>query len=664
MKTNMARLRASIAGLAALALIFPAVVGGRDLRQEEEGEGAGPTTFTIASGPSASAEADFGFATGGAQDVSNFRANIKAGKLPLPTDVTFGGVVKDYFFDTSSPDQAPCQELFCPRFSYALSRPPRISPRAEGDPAVPRDLFLTVGLDSGMTAEQAARKDIDLVVVLDISGSMFSPFDRYYYDPDTGQERELTEDEARVTKMKVAVEAVVGAIEKLRGNDRLGVVLFDDDACVPKGLERLACTDVDRLKREIRRDVAASGGTDISLGYDRGTAELRGCRACSRASLAERERRILLVTDAQPNLGDTSESGLLARIRANAAEGIFTTVIGVGLDFNTELVEALVAVRGANYFSVHTPGAFKERVADRFDLIVNPLVFDLTLAVDPESVSAGWKVLAAYGTGADEEFDEGASDRPLIEIPTLFPSPKTAAGVRGGVILLRVSAPNNDGAAETPLRVTASYEDRSEQRREVTRDVPFPLDRMPDSGELYQSSGARKAVLLARYTDLLRGWLAAEWQRCGAPPATCSADDHGAWYAPAQQCATWAGGRYCENWPRDDLVRAVTKQEDQSEDECAVRSFLAVPGDGAGGPSSLCILPLPPPLVRRLGRWERQSRPLTVSDDSARALELFAPYLAAQAQAVGDPELLETERNVLSSVLQRTGAGNGDGARR
>ncbi len=38
---------------------------------------------------------------GGAQDVENFRQNIKQGYLPLPTDVTFEGIVKDYYFDTT-----------------------------------------------------------------------------------------------------------------------------------------------------------------------------------------------------------------------------------------------------------------------------------------------------------------------------------------------------------------------------------------------------------------------------------------------------------------------------------------------------------------------------------------------------------------------------------
>ena len=39
---------------------------------------------------------------GGAQDADNFRENIIAGHLPLPTDVSFEGVVKEYFFDNSS----------------------------------------------------------------------------------------------------------------------------------------------------------------------------------------------------------------------------------------------------------------------------------------------------------------------------------------------------------------------------------------------------------------------------------------------------------------------------------------------------------------------------------------------------------------------------------
>lgn len=38
---------------------------------------------------------------GGAQDIENFRENVEAGFLPLPTDLSFEGLAKDYYFDTS-----------------------------------------------------------------------------------------------------------------------------------------------------------------------------------------------------------------------------------------------------------------------------------------------------------------------------------------------------------------------------------------------------------------------------------------------------------------------------------------------------------------------------------------------------------------------------------
>ncbi len=56
--------------------------------------------------------------------------------------------------------------------------------------------------------------------------------------------------------------------------------------------------------------------------------EMKACRACLEADKASTENRIILITDAQPNEGDLSEEGLLARLKANAADGIHTTIIG------------------------------------------------------------------------------------------------------------------------------------------------------------------------------------------------------------------------------------------------------------------------------------------------------------------------------------------------
>ncbi len=81
-----------------------------------------------------------GFSAGGAKDINNFRENIDQGYLPLPTDVTYEGLFYDYYFETGAPQE--CKKLFCPSYSYAVSKDP-IS-------GVPQ-YYLSVGLNSGIT---------------------------------------------------------------------------------------------------------------------------------------------------------------------------------------------------------------------------------------------------------------------------------------------------------------------------------------------------------------------------------------------------------------------------------------------------------------------------------------------------------------------------------
>lgn len=57
-------------------------------------------------------------------------------------------------------------------------------------------------------------------------------------------------------------------------------------------------------------------------------------------------------------------------------------------------------------FVLCAAGEFKQRLTDEFDSLVNPLVFDLTLAVDPVSLrgaegsaaGSGWRILSVYGS--------------------------------------------------------------------------------------------------------------------------------------------------------------------------------------------------------------------------------------------------------------------------
>ena len=144
--------------------------------------------------------------------------------------------------------------------------------------------------------------------------------------------------------MDVAKEAVSGILDLLGPQDRVSIVPFSTNACDPLRLAPVPCLDLPQVKADFNRDVTATDSTNMAAGYDLATQQLTNCSACMESSLDQVENRIILLTDAEPNTGDWSQEGLLDRTRSNADQDIFTTVIGVGLDFNTELIEGISKV--------------------------------------------------------------------------------------------------------------------------------------------------------------------------------------------------------------------------------------------------------------------------------------------------------------------------------
>jgi len=195
---------------------------------------------------------DIGFSVGGAKDINNFRENIANGFMPLATDLTYEGLFYDYFFDTGK--SQPCAELFCPSYARAVAKHP-ISGQNE--------YYLSVGLNSNIKESDFARPKTNFVVVLDISGSMSSSFDQYYYD-NFGKRIEASAEESRKSKMQVANESLQALVNQLKPEDRLAIVLFSDDAVVAKPLRLVGETDLASLKKHIA-DIMPTNGTNMSM---------------------------------------------------------------------------------------------------------------------------------------------------------------------------------------------------------------------------------------------------------------------------------------------------------------------------------------------------------------------------------------------------------------
>ena len=532
-----------------------------------------PNRFMAASAPTM-AESAIGFSVGGAKDINNFRENIENNYFPITTDITYEGLFYDYYFDTG--EQEPCTELFCPSYAYAASADPFSDSIDE---------YLTVGLNSGIQDFQ--RKKLNLVIVLDISGSMHSPFNSYYYDQFTkdqamtAEEKEEREKEERKSKMTIANEAVVALLGHLKSDDKFGMVVFDDVGYLAKPLSSVASTDMKAVTDHVL-ELEPQGGTNMEAGMALGTGLFDDVDL---GDPDEYETRIIFITDAMPNTGVTDEEGLFGMFKKNANKGIYTTFIGVGVDLNTELIERLTKMRGANYYSVHSAKDFKKRMDEGFEYMVTPLVFGLELTLD----AVGYDIEKVYGSPEASE-----STGEIMKVNTLFPSPKEDGETKGGVVLLKLKKTAEDGR----LVLRVSYEDRLGKKYQNKKEVM--ISTAAQDQDDYPNTGIRKAILLSRYADLAKSWIADE--------------------RPEED----------KTIKRIPGIYLITREHGIVA--CTIESGC-----------------LPPDEDLELGRWERPSVPLSVSPHYQGLFADFSEYFEAEMKRIGD-ETLKQELRIVEKL--------------
>ena len=429
-----------------------------------------------------SSEGSIGLAVGGANDINNFRQNVNSGYLPSVYDITYDGIFYDYYF---KPVMFDCDTEFCPAYDSWDAEDSR---------------YVSVGLTSGIEKSEFDRDGLDIVIVLDVSGSMSTSFDRYYYDranlsrivyPVNGSAVNPDKDENyNLSKIDVAKKALIGLVDNLDDRDRLGVVLFNNDAHVAKPLEYVSDLDIGKLTYNIKQ-IIADGGTNMEDGY------LSGIELFDDETF--NSKRIIFLTDAMPNVGASDSRGLSYIAKTAEKSGIHTTMIGIGVDFQSELVRDITDIRGGNYYSVHSADEFIDRMDTEFAYMVTPIVYDLRLFTNVDA--------EIYGA-------TGAQDGDIFLIKTLFPSESSEDGNKGGVILLKTESGEQ-------IMLTATYTRADGSDNTVERVIQF--DGLEPPG-----TGLAKAVLLKDYVDLMHGYIdhmtrdgdderLSEWERQSIP---------------------------------------------------------------------------------------------------------------------------------------------------
>jgi len=204
--------------------------------------------------------------------------------------------------------------------------------------------YLRVALN-GCERQPTERTPVNVAFVIDRSGSM------------------------QGTRIVQAREAAVAAIRRLDKNDIASVVIFDDkiDVLVPAQPVNDHATFIDRI-----RQITARGQTAIHGGVLEGAEQVR--HNLDRRRL----NRVVLLSDGQANVGPRRPDDFARLGRELLQQGISVSTIGVGLQYNEDLMLQLARASDGN----HT------FVGDSTDLIqVFNKEFDDVLASCAQTVS-------------------------------------------------------------------------------------------------------------------------------------------------------------------------------------------------------------------------------------------------------------------------------------
>lgn len=322
---------------------------------------------------------DFGATPGGVKDLRLARELVANGQVP-PADAL---LVEAMFAEHDlGLEGAACEQELCVRAAAGLA--PEIGGEARG--------WAQVGLSSTIDPDTWERPSTTFVFTVDVSGSM-SWGDGSADNP---------------TPAWLARKLMHEIADELRPDDKVAVVAYGSDVDV-----RLELTAGDSPRiHEVIDDLDEDGSTNMEAGMEKAYQIGGGSRGTA-------QTRVIVFSDTQPNVGETSGSGFAAMVQNAAAGGVDTTVLALGLGIGAEVMRGMASLRGANAFSLTRAEHVEELMADQWPWFTTPIAYGLRVDV---TLGEGWGIDRGLG------FPAVSDDEQLgLEAETVFLSKRKGA---------------------------------------------------------------------------------------------------------------------------------------------------------------------------------------------------------------------------------------------
>lgn len=223
-------------------------------------------------------------------------------------------------------------------------------------------LFLRVDLQAG-AVPGAERAPLNLAIVIDRSGSMAGD------------------------KIERARAAAKQLVERLTDRDRVAVVTYATDFSIDLPLTAVGSSDRARILRVID-GIVDGGGTNISGGLESALTELDRGRGGGAAS------RVVLMSDGNANQGLTDPRALGDIARRARERGITVSSLGVGLDFNEDVMTLLAESGGGAYHYVRDASEIAGALDKELDSLAALAARSVEVGLE---LAPGWSVREVYG---------------------------------------------------------------------------------------------------------------------------------------------------------------------------------------------------------------------------------------------------------------------------
>ena len=144
-------------------------------------------------------------------------------------------------------------------------------------------------------------------------------------------------------KIEFAKRAVSYAMQHLQPNDRVSITIFDDrvKTIVPStwAIEKAS------IKQQTEK-IRPRGATALHAGWVEGATQV------SMNLREEYLNRVILLSDGMANVGETNPDTIAIDVHGLEQRGVSTTTMGLGDDYNEDLMEVIARSGNGNYYYI------------------------------------------------------------------------------------------------------------------------------------------------------------------------------------------------------------------------------------------------------------------------------------------------------------------------